>query len=604
MITLVVEGSGGSELTYRLTKSVVSIGASSTNDVVIRAPGVAPRHLVVQRSGEAVTFLGQNRQVVVLNGERRSRGVVRVGDRVRIGTVTVTVKEIGGGPEAGVLGNADAGRPQVKSEEPAVGQTRTRSEIVLFTEPNRLASARDHMVEMFVDGVRSDIGPSLESFFQTFFAGKRAMLARVDGEGRFEPLVAVWDADPLRLPPRTFTELQREGRFAHLRLGAKVFIIFPVEGRPEEISAYLVAETVNEDEDEVVLAELARLLTIHWPRVERSERLLGQWETATAKLLGEQLPGSSPGIRTLRDGALRAAASVFPVMVCGRPGSGRATTAALIARLNPTAELAVTAISCRAGGDAAFRVTLFGVAEGGDLADVVARFPRASAVVIRDIHLLSPELQEELAGVIGRDMDRPYGPAVRWMATTTDRVADLVKDNLVAPSLFPMFHRHLLFIPAFEDRREDLALLVVSLVEAMAAEQGREVSGIELETLGAILAHPFDGQIGELVGELRRLVAGTLKGEILRGSVPAILRSGAMVGEAELSDTSMVGLLTHDDLKAVIPAVEQMIIDRVLRRCTGNQSRAARELNLSRGALIAKMKEYDIPDYRFLRRRR
>jgi DNA-binding protein Fis len=36
----------------------------------------------------------------------------------------------------------------------------------------------------------------------------------------------------------------------------------------------------------------------------------------------------------------------------------------------------------------------------------------------------------------------------------------------------------------------------------------------------------------------------------------------------------------------------------------GNQSKAARILNLSRGALIAKIKEYDIEDYRHLRRNR
>lgn len=602
MITLVVEGSGGSELTYRLTKSVITIGASSTNDVVIRAPGVAPRHLVVQRSGEVVTFLGQNRQVVVLNGERRSRGVVRVGDRVRIGTVTVMVKEIGGGPEDAEVLTAET--DAARAEEPAPSQPRGRSEVVLFTEPNRLASARGHMVEMFADGVRTDVGPSLESFFATFFPDKWAMLARVDGEGRFELMVGQWGPDPLRLPPRTFVELQREGRFAHLRLGAKVFVIFPVEGRPEEISAYLVAETVNEDEDEVLLAELARMLTVHWPRVERSEALLGQWETSTRKLLKEFLPGTSAGIQTLRDGALRAAGSQFPVLVCGRPGSGRVTTAALIARVNPSSELVVTTITCRPDDDDSFRVELFGTATGGTLDEVAARFPRASALVIRDIHHLSTDLQEDLAEVIGRDMDRPYGPAVRWMATTSDNLAELVKDGLIAPSLFPMFHRHLLAIPPLEERREDLALLVVRLIDALAAEQGKEISGIELETLGALMAHPFDGEVGELVTELRRLVAATPKGEILRGSVPAVLRSAVVGGEVEASDGNMVGLLAHDDLKTVIPAVEHMIIDRVLRRCTGNQSKAARELNLSRGALIAKMKEYEIPDYRYLRRRK
>ena len=95
MVTLAIEGSGGSELTYQLAKQAISIGASAQNDIVLRSPGVAPRHLVIQRNDNVFTFLAHHRQVVVLNGERRSRGVLRVGDRIRIGTATIVFKGMG-----------------------------------------------------------------------------------------------------------------------------------------------------------------------------------------------------------------------------------------------------------------------------------------------------------------------------------------------------------------------------------------------------------------------------------------------------------------------------------------------------------------------------
>ena len=41
-----------------------------------------------------------------------------------------------------------------------------------------------------------------------------------------------------------------------------------------------------------------------------------------------------------------------------------------------------------------------------------------------------------------------------------------------------------------------------------------------------------------------------------------------------------------------------------MRRVEGNQSCAAAFLNISRGSLIAKLKEYHVPDYRYLRRER
>ena len=59
-----------------------------------------------------------------------------------------------------------------------------------------------------------------------------------------------------------------------------------------------------------------------------------------------------------------------------------------------------------------------------------------------------------------------------------------------------------------------------------------------------------------------------------------------------------------DDLKKIVETVEREVIDRAMRRVEGNQSRGAEILNISRGSLIAKLKEYHVPDYRYLRRDR
>jgi hypothetical protein len=59
-----------------------------------------------------------------------------------------------------------------------------------------------------------------------------------------------------------------------------------------------------------------------------------------------------------------------------------------------------------------------------------------------------------------------------------------------------------------------------------------------------------------------------------------------------------------DDLKKIMDTITREVIDRAMRRVEGNQSRAAAVLNISRGSLIAKLKEYQVPDYRYLRRER
>jgi len=85
MILLSVESDNGTVLTYRLDKTQITVGSSSRNDVVVRSPGVADRHLVIHRANGQFTFVTAERQTVALNGEKRSRGVLNPGDKVRLG---------------------------------------------------------------------------------------------------------------------------------------------------------------------------------------------------------------------------------------------------------------------------------------------------------------------------------------------------------------------------------------------------------------------------------------------------------------------------------------------------------------------------------------
>ncbi len=84
---------------------------------------------------------------------------------------------------------------------------------------------------------------------------------------------------------------------------------------------------------------------------------------------------------------------------------------------------------------------------------------------------------------------------------------------------------------------------------------------------------------------------------------PAVEVSTAPASAPEPTVAETV-LRQTDDLKKIVETVEREVIDRAMRRVEGNQSRAAQILNISRGSLIAKLKEFSIPDYRYLRRER
>jgi DNA-binding NtrC family response regulator len=605
MVTLTIDTGSGSELTYEVAKDTVSIGASTGNDVVLRAPGVAPVHVVIRRMGDTLTFLGQQRQIVLLNGERRSRGVLRVGDRIRVGTATLTIAE-------GHFDDAEGGVAEAVAkaeDEPVSGadienteEAKPRSEVVVYHEPERLAEGRRRLLDVFVAGVREDLLPSLESFFDGVFSGRRTLLAWLDQKGRLQPIASRWSGAMPQLPPRSFAELDRGSRIAVVRGGACEILIYPVpvagEGR-----VYLLLETDSSDfeNDRVLLAELAGMLAVQWENVSSGSALFGQWESEAREKLEIRLPGSSQAVNVLRDQLLSAARSSSPILLYGRSGSGRAYLASLISSLCPTGAPWIRIVQVSGGDETTLRVELFG---SGNTMGVRGLAERAGGgvVVVRDVQRMSSELQRQMASVIEEDGVSGYGSKVRWILTGDEEIIGSAEGGGLDASLFNQLQNHLIRVPSIEERREDLPLIVVRMLEWVGAEQGKQIHGIALETLDSLLVHPFDGQIAELLGELRRLVSATPEGEMVRGSLQRSSSDAGFTAEdgGEVVDTAVV--LSQDDLKVVIPAVERLLIDRVLRRSLGNQSKAARELNLSRGALIAKIKEYGIQDYRSLRR--
>lgn len=603
MVKLAIEGAGGSEVIYEVAKTSISIGASSDNDIVIRSPGVAPKHLVIQRTGDVYTFIGQKRQVAVLNGERRSRGVLKVGDRFRLGTANLIFKG-SGDEETEIVFADDLTTTQEKKTpaepRPAGAPGKARAEVVLYSEPHRIGEARAQMVEVFQGRVRSDLVPGLRGFLAQVFSGREAMVARLDEEGLLVPVVSQWSGDLPRLPERTFRELSVGSRYAILRIGSRQFLIYPVIQGSIGTKAFLVVETSTdfEDDDELILAELARLMAINWDRVEASGLLFGPWESEAREALDASLPGTSQAVRLLRDGVIYAARTQHPILMCGKPGIGRLTLANQVASLNPSGSLAVRVIQCLEEGDETFRTEFFG--PGPELLNP-AEVSEGCMMVLRDLHLLSVGVQREIAATVAADLETGWGPKVRWAGTTAEDPMMLLNEGRLDSALYNLFRHHVIRVPSLQSRREDLPLLSIRLLDAVAAEQGKDVRGIELESLNSLLTHQFEGQMTELLGELRRLISATPSGDMIRGIVPAmpvmsVDRDGGLEGQSAAS------LLGIDDLKVVIPSIERLVIDRVLARTKGNQSKGARILNLSRGALISKIKDYEIPDYRYLRR--
>jgi hypothetical protein len=150
-------------------------------------------------------------------------------------------------------------------------------------------------------------------------------------------------------------------------------------------------------------------------------------------------------------------------------------------------------------------------------------------------------------------------------------------------------------------RAETVTGVLTLIVEPSA--EGTGTVGILVRETPRLAARAvlFLEELAQLAGLAFAGMGAEPSGETPVRHAPEVAVPAAPAPEPTLAEQV---LRQTDDLKKIVETVEREVIDRAMRRVEGNQSRGAQVLNISRGSLIAKLKEFSIPDYRYLRRER
>jgi DNA-binding NtrC family response regulator len=117
----------------------------------------------------------------------------------------------------------------------------------------------------------------------------------------------------------------------------------------------------------------------------------------------------------------------------------------------------------------------------------------------------------------------------------------------------------------------------------MAARMSAPVPGLEPELLSTLERHRWPGNVRELKHVMEAALVLAAPGDIGVQHLPASFRSSPPAQTAPPSP--VVEPLTAAERAAIVAALEA---------CGGNQSRAARQLGISRRTLIYKMRKHDI----------
>ncbi|MBK8696259.1 MAG: sigma 54-interacting transcriptional regulator [Deltaproteobacteria bacterium] len=287
----------------------------------------------------------------------------------------------------------------------------------------------------------------------------------------------------------------------------------------------------------------------------------------------------------------RLAASDLPVLVQGETGVGKELVARALHRESPRARKAFVAINCAtltesiaaselfghergsfSGADAR-KVGVFESADGGTLLlDEVGELSQANQA------LLLRALQERSITRVGST--RPVPVDVRIVAATNRDLPLEVEQGRFRQDLYFRLNGVTVQVPPLRSRPRDILPMAEKI---LASRGGRWTLGPGVAA--ALESYPWTGNARELRHVIERGMALAERDEILLEHL--CLTPAAMLGSVIPSDEPSA-------FRSRVEDTERRTIVEALASAGGNQSRAARELGISRRCLITRMERYGL----------
>jgi formate hydrogenlyase transcriptional activator len=373
-----------------------------------------------------------------------------------------------------------------------------------------------------------------------------------------------------------------------------------LEQANRELESRVAARTA---ELTAALSEVEKLRS----RLQQENRYLKQ-EIAEAANLGEII-GSSPALRAALHQVTVVAPTDTTVLIHGETGTGKELIARALHEGSPRRERPMIKLNCSAISAGLVESELFGHVKGaftGATDRRVGRFELADGgtLFLDEVSELPLETQAKLLRVLQEQEFEPVGSSktvkvdVRVVAATN---RDLAGDSSTGRFRADLFYRLNVFpieLPPLRQRRDDIQTLAEHFMRRMARKLGKPLDGIDPETLRALEAYSWPGNIRDLQNTIER-AAVLASGPILR--VDWNLDRGDVTGAGSNGGASLAQSGPAPERSAAEPqsmqAVERGHMIAVLKKTRGvieGPNGAARLLNMNASTTRFRMKKLGI----------
>ncbi|MDA7916021.1 sigma-54 dependent transcriptional regulator [Verrucomicrobia bacterium] len=367
-----------------------------------------------------------------------------------------------------------------------------------------------------------------------------------------------------------------------------------VEAMRRGADDYIAKGRMQIDELELRIAKALRSNNL-----EEENKVLKQQLSSRHGL--ENIIGRSAAIEGVLNVVRQVAPTRASVLVLGENGTGKEMVAKGIHQLSTRGNGPMISVHCAALTPTLLESELFGHEKGaftGAHERRIGRFEQADGgtLFLDEIGDIDATTQVKLLRFLGeRTFERvgsskPQKADVRLIAATNKDLAGMVKEGGFREDLYFRLKVVVVTMPPLRQRADDVPLLASSFLKEFAQENGKKITEFRPEALDAMMRYEWPGNVRELRSAVERAVIFASPPAIALRDLPPEISGGiGKFGKAESESVVPTSGLTVKD-------AERELIIQALRDCSGNRTKAAQMIGVSRRTLHRKLHQYHLED--------
>ena len=309
------------------------------------------------------------------------------------------------------------------------------------------------------------------------------------------------------------------------------------------------------------------------------------------------LIGQGRNALRLFDDIRRTAAVDAPLLILGESGAGKELVARAIHDNGRRRGRPFVAVNCAAIPENLLEAELFGYEKGAFTGSAgpkpgLLELADGGTLLLDELCEMSVMIQAKLLRALEEGAVRRLGARtpvpfdVRFMAATNRDMREELNRQRLREDLFFRIAVIEITVSPLRERREDIPLLAVHLLESCAARYGRQLEGITAAAMDVIIRYDWPGNVRELKNALERAVAYA-RGDFI---APEDLPPAVLAGAERQPRASF-----HEWKERTLERLEREFLESSLETHGGNVTRAAQALGIHRSTLQRLMRRLKLP---------